>query len=338
MISVIIPVYNVTAYLNKCLCSVLGNTYRDLEVICVNDGSTDQSLSILQKWAGRDSRVVIFSQENLGLPEARNRGLQAAHGDYISFIDSDDWVHPRYFESLLNCMEENGSDMVISGCQKFQTGENISVDPNLKPSFRALNDREFYQSYYARHMVWGRLIRMRDAKELHFPPEVDALQDTLYNLRIISGLKNPIVYETDAPLYYYLQRPGSLVHSRPYTAAIQISDWYVKNGRDPQHERIGKWAWTLLLQSITMALSCRYSARLWKHQEVIRYTNGLLRVMLSDLWKDSYVSLESKLSRTVAFLFPCLYRRFRLHKDPSLRDYERSIREQRRALPKETQS
>ena len=95
MISVIIPVFNVEEYLDKCLESILTNTYRDLEVICVNDGSTDRCPEILRKWKERDLRVIIVNQENRGVVRVRNSGLDAATGEYIAFVDSDDWIHPR---------------------------------------------------------------------------------------------------------------------------------------------------------------------------------------------------------------------------------------------------
>ena len=95
MISVIIPVFNVEKYLDKCMESVLTNTYRDLEVICVNDGSTDRCPEILRKWKERDLRVIIVNQENRGVVRVRNSGLDAATGEYIAFVDSDDWIHPR---------------------------------------------------------------------------------------------------------------------------------------------------------------------------------------------------------------------------------------------------
>ena len=94
LISVIIPVYNTEAYLERCLVSVLSNTYRDLEVICINDGSTDGSLEILNAFARQDERVTVIDKKNGGLSAARNDGLRRATGEWIAFIDSDDWTAP----------------------------------------------------------------------------------------------------------------------------------------------------------------------------------------------------------------------------------------------------
>ena len=326
MISVIIPVYNVEKYLDTCLRSVLTNTYSDLEVICVNDGSTDGSLEILQKWQAEDPRIVIVSHENRGLPEARNSGLDVMTGEYTAFIDADDWVHPKYFESMLKCMEETGADMVVCETRKFAPEETVEVDLTINPQFRMLTAKEFFKKTYVRRAVWARLLRSHDTNSLRFPPEVDAGQDTLYNLRSVSKWDNPIVYLTDSPLYYYLQRPNSLFKSRSYEEGFQIADWYVKNGRDPLHKKTGKWSWLLLMHCTSAILNIRYTANLYKSQEFVEHANTLLRPMLKDMIKDNYFSLTEKIIRAIMILSPTAYRLFRFINDPSMIQYERKNR------------
>ena len=100
MLSIIIPVYNSEKYLEECLNSVLNQTLKDIEIICVNDGSTDNSLKILENIAAQDLRVRIINQENKGQGNARNAGLEAANGDYVGFVDSDDFISPDFYEKL----------------------------------------------------------------------------------------------------------------------------------------------------------------------------------------------------------------------------------------------
>ena len=326
LISVIIPVYNVEAQLDKCIQSVLTNTYSRLEIICVNDGSTDGSPEILRKWQARDPRIIVVSHENRGLPEARNSGLEVMTGDYTAFIDADDWVHPRYFESLLDCMEKNAADMVVCQAQKFSPGEEIAVDFDLAPQYRRMTARGFFSTYFARHMVWARLIRRRDAEKLRFPPEVLPQQDTLYNLRLIGGWKQPVVYGTETALYFYLQRPGSLIRSHTYRERLEFIDWYMKNERGPAHMRSGDWGWMLLLQTISTTLVCRYEASLHQDGKTVRWTNEQLRVLGEDLNKEPHVPVREKWARIIMSCSPRLYRRFRLLNDPSLKEYERKIR------------
>lgn len=114
LISVIIPVYNTEPYLRKCLDSVCGQTYTNLEIICVNDGSPDGSQAILEEYAARDARVKVLVQENAGLAAARNTGLSSAHGEWVTGVDSDDWIEPDTYESAIACADE-GVDIIHFG-------------------------------------------------------------------------------------------------------------------------------------------------------------------------------------------------------------------------------
>lgn len=114
MVTVIIPVYNVEKYLARCLDSVIGQTVRDIEIICVNDGSTDGSAEILADYAKRDSRIKIITQENGGLSAARNSGLDVFKGDWVTFVDSDDWIPPYAVETFLRAANESGCAVVVS--------------------------------------------------------------------------------------------------------------------------------------------------------------------------------------------------------------------------------
>ena len=113
LISVIIPVYNTAEYLPRCLESVLNNTYRNLEVICINDGSKDNSIEVLNAYAQKDSRIRVIDQENAGVSAARNRGLDEVVGEYIAFVDSDDWIHRQYFEVLLASARDHDAQIAI---------------------------------------------------------------------------------------------------------------------------------------------------------------------------------------------------------------------------------
>lgn len=131
-VSVIVPVYNVEKYLRDCLDSVVNQTLEDIEIICVNDGSTDNSLAILEDYAEKDSRIRIINQENKGLGGARNTGLYNANGEYISFIDSDDWIEPNTFEESYNMSKDLDLDMLMFQMKVFniETGEFIEDQHN----------------------------------------------------------------------------------------------------------------------------------------------------------------------------------------------------------------
>ena len=117
VISIIVPVYNVEKYLDRCIQSILVQSFKKFELVLINDGSTDNSLKICQKYREEDNRIVLISQPNKGLSAARNTGLENIHGEYVCFIDSDDFVEKNYLRSLYNNLEKNKAD--ISICEYF---------------------------------------------------------------------------------------------------------------------------------------------------------------------------------------------------------------------------
>ncbi len=125
MISVIVPVYNVEPYLAGCLDSILSQTYRDLEILLIDDGSTDRGGTICDEYAAKDPRIRVFHTENRGLSAARNRGLDEAKGEYVGFVDSDDRIDPDMFEYLLEAAERTGADVTECGVfVEYPTGEH----------------------------------------------------------------------------------------------------------------------------------------------------------------------------------------------------------------------
>ena len=138
-VSVIVPVYNVEKYLRDCLDSVVNQTLEDIEIICVNDGSTDNSLAILEDYAEKDSRIRIINQENKGLGGARNTGLYNANGEYISFIDSDDWIEPNTFEESYNMSKDLDLDMLMFQ-MKFFNMETEEYSENQNTNIEVIDN------------------------------------------------------------------------------------------------------------------------------------------------------------------------------------------------------
>lgn len=125
--SIIVPIFNAEQYLEQCLSSIVNQTYHNLEIVLVNDGSTDKSLEICQKYQRLDQRIKIISKENGGLIRARKTGLSLATGRFIGFVDSDDWIEPTMYETLANCMDEKGCDLVSSGIIRDYEDSNRQV-------------------------------------------------------------------------------------------------------------------------------------------------------------------------------------------------------------------
>ena len=131
-ISIIIPAYNVEKYLSQCLDSILAQTFKDFECICVNDGSTDNTLTILREYANKDNRIKIINQKNSGSSVSRNNGIKQALGQYISFIDADDWVTENYLEILYNKIIETDADIVRASYKFYHQKDNVYESARIR--------------------------------------------------------------------------------------------------------------------------------------------------------------------------------------------------------------
>lgn len=203
-ISVIVPIYNAELYLDRCLKSIINNTHRNLEIICINDGSTDTSLNILESYKENDSRIIVISQENRGVSSARNKGLEIATGEYISFVDADDMIHPKFFTCLMSIMIESDADIVIGGYSrelKYGTEQKIVAE--------SLSRAQFMQRRDCKGFVWGRIYK-KNIITIRFD-EKSKIEDADFNAALISISENLKIMYTRVPLYFYFFRAGSLV-------------------------------------------------------------------------------------------------------------------------------
>jgi len=211
-ISIIVPVYNKEKYLRKCIESVMNQTLKDIEIICVNDGSTDKSSVILEEYAACDNRISIVSQENRGLGAARNVGIKTAKGEYIGFVDSDDFVDLTMFEKLYKKAKHNNCDVVITGIYMYNTNTGEywqSRDTNI---YRAFSKEGVFTA--AEHPVLLQYIGVvdkiykRDFLNKHslFNPENRIYEDVLFTIKTFVLADR--ISLIDEPLYYYRKFTG----------------------------------------------------------------------------------------------------------------------------------
>ena len=205
LISVIIPVYNAQKYLAQCLDSVLANTWNELEVICVNDGSTDRSGAILQEYAQKDSRVVLIEQTNSGVSAARNAGLEQMRGDCVAFVDADDFVALDYFASLASALEQADADLAVCvafrGDDAYLNEARTSYDRNEKAEYHANSDRVLSDSLLMNY-IWGRLYYVPFLNGLRYPVGLSLGEDTAFNIMVYSQDKLPTVVSTPKKMYF----------------------------------------------------------------------------------------------------------------------------------------
>ena len=229
MISIIVPIYNVEKFLPQCLDSLIGQTYRDIEIICVNDGSTDGSLAILNQYAAKDARIRVVSQENQGLSGARNTGINDVRGEWMMFVDGDDWLELNCCE-LVMTSSENADLVFFSYIRKFRTGSapKYIFDEHPKrysgeqmdwlferliaPNGEEMSNPAKLDSLST---AWGKLYKTAVIKQHHLQfvsTEEIGTEDLLFNVEYFTHSQNAHYLPT--PLYHYRKLSGaSLAYS-----------------------------------------------------------------------------------------------------------------------------
>lgn len=212
MVSVIIPVYNVQDYLARCVDSVIAQSYCNLDIILVDDGSIDSSGDLCDHFALRDNRIRVVHKDNGGLSDARNAGLDIARGYYVTFIDADDYVHPQFIETLINTINSTGAQIAVSTWQELNDGSTPrKVRTSNPPCTCYTQDEAIFSVFYQRtlnHSACSRVFEKQLFSNLRFP------QGALYeDLAIIYPLLKQVnkVALVKAPMYYYMHRPGSII-------------------------------------------------------------------------------------------------------------------------------
>lgn len=244
-LSIIVPVYQVEAYLPRCLDSVLAQTFRDFELILVNDGSKDGSVEIMKEYAAKDSRIRQIHKENGGLSSARNAGLAIARGRYVMFIDSDDFVAPELFEDALAAAERTDADLVIWNYQKTYDDQICSAYLNMEDEVLDLKDMGlksyFYEYWFPyKHGVeaWNKLFRREilEHNHLRFQPNNEILaEDTLFSAMYLMHTRK--IAALSKSYYYYYMRSGSIMNSakpraahRLMTLAVRLCEYVHEQG------------------------------------------------------------------------------------------------------------
>ena len=224
-VSIIVPVYNCKPYISKCLDSVMAQTLTEIEIIAVNNGSTDGSGEILKRYSERDHRICLITQENQGPRGSRNAGLQAAAGKYIAFVDADDHVEPDYCRMLYEAAETSGSDLVI--CDYYmdygtrRSGPVLSLKTETVDAADSGLDRLYLQCFARSPEVWNKLYRHDWLKHTRVRFEVQHGEDLLFHLRLLPSIRR--ISMTDRPLYHYVQRSDSLMHGKNRTMQDSVN-------------------------------------------------------------------------------------------------------------------
>lgn len=224
-ISIIIPIYNVEKYLDRCLKSVINQTYQDFEVIMVNDGSVDGSEQICKNYLKEDSRFILINKKNGGLSDARNYGIDAATGEYIYFLDSDDYISKDTIKVLANLTLDKKADIVVGNGYRIEEGKKTHIKKSFGNISKPLSGVDFLtksilqKNYIA--CVWLNLYSLKLIKDNKFYFKQNLLhEDELWTPQVFLKAEN--VYITDKALYFYVIRKNSITTTKTEKNTIDI--------------------------------------------------------------------------------------------------------------------
>ncbi len=226
LVSIIVPAYNVEENIPYCLDSLINQTYENIEIICVNDGSTDSTLSIIKKYASTDSRIKIVDKPNGGLSSARNAGINISCGEYLAFIDSDDYIALNFAERMLELINGYSADVARCRARGVKTYDYVEPVPENPPAISTRNAHEALEIFYDDKfygwyaddapIVCNCLFRYEIFNDLRFEESLRKCEDECFTREAFARCKK-IVY-TDERMYFYYHRDNSLIHSDNHDA------------------------------------------------------------------------------------------------------------------------
>ena len=258
LVSIIVPVYNCERFLPECIDSLLAQTYENIEIICVNDGSTDKSSQLLANYATKDNRIHLISQENAGPGPARNRGIELATGEYITFFDADDWCKPSLVESAVKRIDETQADMVVLPYNVFdqRIGQSFFADwavlPDKFPQEPfCWKDNPDWVFRALQNLPWNKFLR-RDFVErnnLHFEDDVFLTEDLMFSAPAIVRAER-IAFVAD-PLIFHREGTGENImakkdsHPIDFIRAFSTFKAFLEDEGIMNDLRIGYTNWAL---------------------------------------------------------------------------------------------
>lgn len=284
-ISIIVPIYNVEPYLRGGLNSLLVQSFKDFEVICINDGSKDKSAEILAEYATKDSRIKVITQQNQGVSFARNAGLNAAIGEYIAFMDPDDYLHPQALELFYKIITQSNVDMVFGDCQiTAETYHEIISDlevEKVKGCELAFPLEVMMKSQYnIQHSVWNRLYRKSAIGEQRFI-EAKVAEDLEFTALLLAKFSK--IAKVDAITYFYYCRTDSAMNSNFNKAKIDSYCHVVKslhqhwNTKSNLEYKALKWYKTMLLKVLLNKLRNAKKTKPTDYTQLQDYASEILK-------------------------------------------------------------
>ena len=295
MISILVPIYNAENCIKRCLDSILGQTYRDLEIVLINDGSKDNSLSIIQGYSKRDKRIKIINQENQGVASARNTALRNATGEAILYVDADDWIEPEMIEKMCSLMDKN-IDIVFCGSDHAEEKKTVKRVSDIRYEVWSQEEQqqEFMLHQKMTGMLWNKLIRRSLTEEVYFDERVGYGEDAQFLWKILKKSKKMIV--TNEILYHHVLDENSISHQtfneKKYTAIPMWEEITQEVKRDyPKYVKLAKER----LMSAAVFSCYEIKKSHYKNEEQEQHLKKIVRENLWEFVKSDNISCKMKL-------------------------------------------
>ena len=323
LVSIIIPVYNLEKYIQFNIDNILSQTYENLEIIYVDDGSTDSSAQIIKSAAEKDSRIKYYFKENGGVSSARNLGIEKANGKYIMYVDGDDLIHKNAVEILLNACSESNYDVVCSEMKKvtgdvpseiFQV-ESIKAETKLTEWFFKIND----DGCILGKSSCGKLFLKKAIDDLRFPESFTNSEDYYYNVKFFN--RNLKIGYIDAVLYFYYMRSESLTHAKrekDVVASIKANDEICGIARQGNDEFLKQYSVKNLMSELLANRS--YSVGMKNEKEIHKLIKDIYNKNKKYFY-SSNIDIKLKVSYGIFFKSRFVYEKYRLMKDPTMKDF-----------------
>lgn len=308
-ISVIVPVYKVEPYIHKCIDSILGQTFSDYELILVDDGSPDSCGAICDAYEEKDERIRVIHKENGGLSDARNAGMKVASGEYVIFIDSDDYIESDMFAYLYNSLKAADADMATCGIYEVYA-ERIEAQ-KVEPDFVCSAEEAFrciLRGHTIRGEIWNKLIKRSCVEGLEFP-KGKLYEDIYYTVDMMQRIRTVAV--GTQPKYYYLHRTDSITGKAYRPQLFDIIEGYTKNYKlvkkaFPRLEKEAEclWMWSRFIVLDKMLLEDNYRS-IDRFDELVYF----IRSHFIGIMKNPYFLRNRKISAIVLLISVRLYRK-----------------------------
>ena len=312
VISIIVPVFNVEKYLKRCLNSIINQAFQNFELILVDDGSTDNSGKICDEYKLKDNRIKVIHQENAGLSVARNVGIESAVGQYIGFVDADDYISYNMYEVLYNCLIENNADVAV--CGLYNCFANKKVPQYKKKEFYLLDNITALKMalegvVFSVHAV-NKLYKRKLFKDNMFPK--GKLSEDAFVIPKVLYESNKVAVKT-LPMYYYVHHNDSITTSRYQEKDLDVVNAYFRNLKFvekncPQLRRQAEfrlmWAFMYVLDKMILTENL-HKEDMSKYLEIIK----ILKKSTREILLNPYFSAKRKLGIVTLWLNENLYKR-----------------------------